>query len=64
MPYTGSTQTIRLAPVLTGGASLAIWMGGVGLEFYRLLRASPDRDPDSGAGAYRAILEKLGTRVE
>ena len=32
-------QELRLALVMTGGVSLAVWMGGVALEFGRLIRA-------------------------
>src|SRR5215212_11685674 len=34
------TQEIRLAVVLNGGVSLAIWISGVALELHRLVQAS------------------------
>jgi patatin-related protein len=37
-------QELRLALVMTGGVSLAVWMGGTALEFSRLIRA--DRNTD------------------
>lgn len=30
---------------MSGGLSLAIWMGGVALEIYRMVRADPVLDP-------------------
>ena len=38
-------QELRLALVMTGGVSLAVWMGGTALEFSRLIRA--DRNADT-----------------
>jgi patatin-related protein len=38
-------QELRLALVMTGGVSLAVWMGGTALEFSRLIRA--DRNSDT-----------------
>src|SRR4051812_2220947 len=40
------TQEIRLAVVLNGGVSLAVWMSGVALELNRLVQASRRRGTD------------------
>jgi patatin-related protein len=48
-PHTGDTddararQDIRLAVVMTGGASLAIWMGGITLELHHLVMSCRGR---------------------
>jgi patatin-related protein len=54
------TQQIRLAVVLNGGVSLAVWMSGVTHELNRLVQASrrrstPRRTPD----AYADLLDVL-----
>src|SRR5262249_54705710 len=36
------TRELRIAPVMTGGTSLAVWMGGVTAELYRVLNARRD----------------------
>jgi patatin-related protein len=38
-------QELRIALAMSGGLSLAIWMGGVALEIYRMVRADPLLDP-------------------
>src|SRR5699024_12748517 len=44
-----SRRVLRIAPVMTGGTSLAVWMGGATVELYRLLRATgEDRRGDRG----------------
>lgn len=50
-------EELRVALVLNGGVSLAVWMGGVALEIDRLTR---------GDGAYGAVLDVLraGARVD
>ncbi|KDN20449.1 patatin-like protein [Amycolatopsis rifamycinica] len=53
-------QEIRLAMTMVGGASLAIWMGGVATETSQLLRQSRDR---SGGGVYRTLLDLLRASV-
>lgn len=35
------TRELRIAPVMTGGTSLAVWMGGVTAELYTMLRSAP-----------------------
>lgn len=55
-------RLLRIAPVMTGGTSLAVWMGGVTFELYALLRADDDA---SGVGRlYRELLDVTGTTVE
>ncbi|MGF7238226.1 MAG: patatin-like protein, partial [Frankia sp.] len=41
----GMTQEVRFAVVMTGGASLAVWMGGVAREINLLTAPRPDPDP-------------------
>lgn len=38
-------QELRMALAMSGGLSLAIWMGGVTMEIYRMVRADPLLDP-------------------
>lgn len=37
----GASRELRIAPVMTGGTSLAVWMGGVTAELYTMLRSAP-----------------------
>ncbi len=53
-------QEIRLAMTMVGGASLAIWMGGVATETSQLLRESRG---DTGPGLYRGLLDLLRATV-
>ncbi|SEP26348.1 patatin-like protein [Amycolatopsis saalfeldensis] len=53
-------QEIRLAMTMVGGASLAVWMGGVATEVSALLHAS--RTPDA-EGGYRKLLDLLHATV-
>lgn len=53
-PHGVPAQEIRLALVLTGGVSLAVWMGGVASELQRLAR---------GDGHYRTLCELTGSRI-
>src|SRR3954462_1658414 len=53
-------QEIRLAMTMVGGASLAIWMGGVATETSQLLRESRTKD---GGGLYRKLLDLLRASV-
>ena len=48
----GDRQELRFAVVMTGGVSLAVWMGGVAHELNRLVRA--DADP------YQELLDLTG----
>lgn len=45
---------VRLATVMTGGVSLAVWMGGVTAELYRA---------QAGTGVYGELAEALDLRV-
>jgi predicted acylesterase/phospholipase RssA len=58
------SDELRVALVLNGGVSLAIWMSGVVTEV-DALRATGALDPkvDSTAGAYRALTALLDVRV-
>jgi hypothetical protein len=40
---------------MTGGVSLAVWMGGAAHELNRVVRGGP--------GAYRQLLDLTGTRA-
>ncbi|HEY3467694.1 MAG TPA: patatin-like protein [Amycolatopsis sp.] len=53
-------QEIRLAVTMVGGASLAIWMGGVATETSQLLRESRG---DAEPGLYRRLLDLLRASV-
>lgn len=55
-------QEIRLAVTMVGGASLAIWMGGVATETSQLLRESR-RDSRTEPGLYRGLLDVLRASV-
>ena len=48
---TAASEEIRLAVVLNGGVSLAVWMGGVALELDRLARQQ---------GVYATLLKLAG----
>lgn len=52
-PATPRTDELRLALVLNGGVSLAVWMGGVSFELNRLVRETHP--------VYRGLLELTGT---
>ena len=55
---TGDYEELRLAAVMDGGSSLAIWIGGVNREIHRLCATKPG-DP----GAYGALLDQTLTTV-
>ena len=56
-------RELRIAPVMTGGTSLAVWMGGATAELHRLLRSRIEVDRDeSGSRIYRGLLEATRTR--
>lgn len=55
------TRELRIALVLNGGVSLAVWISGVVHELDRLRRAfSSDQQPNEDAALYRSALEKCG----
>src|SRR5580693_2846608 len=71
---TGATQDVRFAVVMSGGVSLAVWMGGVAREVNLLQQASDSRGPDETADApldwdgqsrqlYRKLLQVLDVSV-
>lgn len=45
---------IRIAPVMTGGTSLAVWIGGVTAELYRVVNGEP---AGSRSTTYQQILD-------
>lgn len=53
-------EELRLALVLNGGVSLAVWMGGVAHEIDRLTRAEPG---NGAGGGYDAMLQAARTTV-
>jgi patatin-related protein len=53
-PSAAPREELRLAVVLNGGVSLAVWMGGASLELHRLAQ---------GAGVYGALLQLAGCRA-
>ncbi|MEX2627825.1 MAG: patatin-like protein [Ilumatobacteraceae bacterium] len=56
------SRQLRLAPVMTGGTSLAVWMGGVTSELYSVHRALREPDGSATTPIYRRLLE--ATRTE
>ncbi len=54
-------RELRIAPILTGGTSLAVWIGGVTAELYRLVNCFADPRPSDHA--YRRLLELTQTRA-
>lgn len=55
-------QELRLALAMSGGVSLAIWMGGVATEIYRIVRADPLLHPslptdELAAEVYGGLLD-------
>src|SRR5687768_11050737 len=60
VPAGPGTQEIRVASVMTGGVSLAIWMGGVTRELNLLQHASWVREADDPDRAYRALESLQG----
>jgi patatin-related protein len=52
-------RELRIAPIVCGGTSLAVWIGGVTAELYRVVNCRDDlRDADR---LYRALLDLTGT---
>lgn len=58
-PEAKPVQELRLAVVMTGGVSLAIWMGGVASEIDQLLRA-PDEQVTTEQEVYEQLLTLSG----
>ncbi|MGV1035507.1 MAG: patatin-like protein [Candidatus Nanopelagicales bacterium] len=68
-PPTPATQEVRFATAMTGGVSLAIWMGGVAREVNLLDQASREREADSSATksadpADRKLLDRYGRLLD
>jgi predicted acylesterase/phospholipase RssA len=59
-----SSKQLRLAVVMNGGVSLAVWMSGATHELNNC-RVADDLDslPDSSRAAWRAILARVNTKV-
>ncbi len=62
-------EELRIALVMNGGVSLAVWMGGVAMELNRLVRhdpyqtENPGREPDLvAASVYGGVLGLIGAR--
>ncbi|MFC4081439.1 patatin-like protein [Amycolatopsis samaneae] len=53
-------QEIRLAMTMVGGASLAVWMGGIATETSQVLHASRDEKTES---VYRKLIDLLHVTV-
>src|SRR3954464_5504626 len=59
-----ATQDIRLAVVLNGGVSLAVWMSGVTHELNRLVQSSRRRPTGAAeSDAYGDLLTALGAEA-
>jgi patatin-related protein len=59
-------EELRLALVMNGGVSLAVWMGGTGLEIDRLTRAGMEKREISALArslSYEAILDFVRSTV-
>lgn len=52
-------RELRIAPVMTGGASLSVWMGGACVELYRMAHADPGA---TAGGVYGRLLDLTGTK--
>ena len=52
--FADDLQELRIGLVMSGGVSLAVWMGGVTQELNRLIRAN--RPGDAGDGTYLKLL--------
>jgi patatin-related protein len=56
------SRELRIAPVMTGGTSLAVWMGGVTAELYRVLTAcEEDVHAHPSMRIYQELLELTRT---
>lgn len=69
-PVTAATQEVRFATAMTGGVSLAIWMGGVARELNLLDQASRRREGVAPAadtafdGPTRRVLDLYGALLD
>lgn len=63
-PSDTPTRELRIAPVMTGGTSLAVWMGGATAELYRVTRALCEAgNRQDGLGVYRELLKFTRTKA-
>lgn len=58
---TSSWRELRIAPILTGGTSLAVWIGGVTAELYRVVNCLDE--PRPADRVYARLLELTRTRA-
>jgi predicted acylesterase/phospholipase RssA len=54
-------RELRIAPVMTGGTSLAVWIGGVTAELYSVVNREPGAPPTSANDVYGTLLELTST---
>lgn len=56
-------RELRIAPVMTGGTSLSVWMGGATVELYAMLREGEARggEPDAAASVYQQLCSLTRT---
>ena len=54
-------RELRIAPVMTGGTSLAVWIGGVTAELYSVVNREPGEPPTSATDVYGNLLELTST---
>jgi predicted acylesterase/phospholipase RssA len=57
------TKEIRIALVLYGGVSLAVYMNGVANELLALTRARRGASSDADGNAYTSLLERMNSEV-
>lgn len=58
-PTDASRRELRIAPILAGGSSLAVWIGGVTAELYRVVNCRAERRPEDRV--YAALLDLTHT---
>ena len=61
--YAGDRQEVRIAVVMIGGVSLAIWIGGVTLELQHLDLASRNLAQRGAQGLYEELLDFMHCRA-
>jgi len=54
-------RELRIAPVMTGGTSLAVWIGGVTAELYSVVNREPGDPPTSATDVYGKLLQLTRT---
>ncbi len=55
-------RELRIAPVMTGGTSLSVWMGGATVELYSMLREGEDAAGHVDGSIYRRLCALTRTR--